>query len=491
MLKLDRSKFNHQFNGYKLKQKPKTDAFPIDMLQIEYSPLCPYPILEFVARYNSIFYNGDLYYFNSAMQLCKTCTALENCESTKIHDFQAPIADQFPPSIAFTNDLTLVYPGNESILYIFSNDVLLTTINVPFTDRSTLLSAYAKEDDIFVLFGTLSKDKKFPIHVLMGRISLDYNFEIQCSLVGQRIPFFTQINKEQFTILSEFPMKRSVTDDLVDIDAKLAESENVKTGVDYIWQQDEDQVTIHIILPVHTNRAAINCMFTSNSVKVNDYIQGKLYSPILPSECVWTLESNQYLTLYLQKTNQYRWQHVFEKDDGVLETIDSSLLAEFKERLEKYSGDEGRREMIAFTEQTEDIDFENESVSLNMFSLTGEILKSNNTSGMKFICNFGEGFVLKSDVDGVLFELEGLNTVHVGCFNAIGYVYASKQNSRIAISRNGGYCLIMGNNIYGYINSSGNSGDSFLLDGGAVLGCHLASTFGLVFFNDFALKIEF
>ncbi|KAJ3314822.1 NudC domain-containing protein 1 [Boothiomyces sp. JEL0838] len=368
------------------------------------------------------------------MQLMKRSTDLEDGETMKIYDFNPPITNQFPPSIAFTSDLIIVYPGNESTLYIFSNHALLTTINVPLEGPTTLLSANSIEDDIFVLFGSFTKDKKFPILVSLGRISLDYNFQIQCTMVGKRIPFYTQINDEHFTILSEFPMKTSKTEDLIDVDIGTNQKSDAnECRVDYIWQQDEDQVTIHIILPSPTNRSSINCMFTGNSIKVNDYIQGKLHSPIVASECIWTLEANQYLTLYLQKTTQYRWQHVFEKDDGVLETIDSSLLAEFKERLEKYSGDEGRREMIAFTEQTEDIDFENESVSLNLFTFNGEILKSNNTSGMKYICNFGKGFVLKSDVDGVLFEMDGLDTVHVGCFNAIGYVYASKQNSRIAI----------------------------------------------------------
>ncbi|KAJ3275520.1 NudC domain-containing protein 1 [Terramyces sp. JEL0728] len=424
------------------------------------------------------------------MQLIKTSTDMDNPDLTVVYDFKPAISDQFPPSLAFTKDLIIAYPGNEPVLYIFSNEMLLTTVPVSIEGNATLINSHLKEDDIYVLFGSITKDKKFPIALSLAKISLDYDFEIQCSMFGHRIPYYTKICDEHFTILSESPMKRNKADELMDVET-IEQPRVDPNNIDYIWQQDEEQVTIHIILPTQTNRSAINCMFTPNSVKVNSFFNGKLHSPIVPSECIWTLESNQYLTLYLQKGNQYRWQHIFENDDGVLETIDSSLLAEFKERLEKYSGDEGRREMIAFTEQTEDIDFENESVSLNVFSLQGEILKSNNTSGMKFICNYADGFVLKSDVDGVLFKMDGLNTVHVGCFNAIAYVYASKQNSRIAISRKGEYCVIMSNHIYGYIDSTGNNGDSFLLDGGHVLGYHLNSNYGLIFFKDSVTKIDF
>ncbi|KAH9252138.1 hypothetical protein BASA81_009988 [Batrachochytrium salamandrivorans] len=68
-----------------------------------------------------------------------------------------------------------------------------------------------------------------------------------------------------------------------------------------------------------------------------ELFSGDLFDRIHPSECIWTLEGPQQITLYIQKNRSgIRWPHLFAVDDAVLETLDDATLTEYTDRLEKY-----------------------------------------------------------------------------------------------------------------------------------------------------------
>ncbi|ORX47654.1 hypothetical protein BCR36DRAFT_413594 [Piromyces finnis] len=254
----------------------------------------------------------------------------------------------------------------------------------------------------------------------------------------------------------------------------------------YKWYQEMDDITLYFhLFELEKNR--VQCKFTKNKIILNvlnrnneiiEIFNDELWDEVIPEECVWTIErsrnkSGSIITLHLEKKNQVRWIQMFKEDDHVLETVDPSELANIKERLLMFTGnddeDQGLYPKINSIQQTEECDMEKSPISFVRLSKAGHITDINQGSGFEWLCtsfptldspyfmsdndncvtNSQEPSVvsylcLKQDVDGIILKPEDhLKMNHCAVFNAFGFVEASKRNKKFAyISNDFEYALI-------------------------------------------------
>ena len=116
----------------------------------------------------------------------------------------------------------------------------------------------------------------------------------------------------------------------------------------YQWSQEGADITVLFQLPWGTEKSAINCKFVTDHLVllVQDsvpYPYRKLWSTVKPEECLWTYEATSgLLSLFMTKMDEYtRWPQLFDKDDGVFETISPSNLADIKSKLDKFTARRG------------------------------------------------------------------------------------------------------------------------------------------------------
>ncbi|KAI9591554.1 hypothetical protein BDF19DRAFT_257697 [Syncephalis fuscata] len=252
----------------------------------------------------------------------------------------------------------------------------------------------------------------------------------------------------------------------------------------YSWTQTENdqELTIYIVLSRCVMTQQIQCEFTPTAIHI-DVLDGldpllwmqhrTLYDRIRPTECLWTLESGRLLTLHLQREGKStgglsRWPHVFADDDGVLETLDPSALAEIRDQLEKLTTNETASAIRArqppmthvFSDPLEAEDEEGETVSFYRvsnqattpaithcikptgqdwlglgarlpldISISANLSNINVPSRLPAIC-------LRQDIDGLVYELSGehiLHAQHAATFDAFGFVQASKRDRRFIV----------------------------------------------------------
>ncbi|KAI9143231.1 hypothetical protein BKA69DRAFT_1037039 [Paraphysoderma sedebokerense] len=232
----------------------------------------------------------------------------------------------------------------------------------------------------------------------------------------------------------------------------------------YMWSQTDTDVTICIklIKPItknevicHFNKASVQLLIRDNSTSAGSFLifDTHFFDAIIASDSTWTLENSRILTLYLEKSHSgTRWTYLFDPssgDTGVDETVDPNVLAEFKERLEKYTSDLLPSEentpaapfQEAFGQETEDIDFDYDSIVLQRFQYD-KVASSFPSSSLQFLCSTftsspssPPGVVLRYDVDAVVFTPiynsdQTFSLKHTGTINALGFVQASKRDKR-------------------------------------------------------------
>lgn len=224
----------------------------------------------------------------------------------------------------------------------------------------------------------------------------------------------------------------------------------------YSWTQDQTDITMQFVLPAGTPKAAISCAFTNQHINLIiraqdvdiSYPYRKLWGTVRADECTWTLEPNTGLfTIFLAKQDEYtRWPYIFDADDGVLETLDKSRLAEIAERLEKFTSaneETGKGPVVQTHQHTvgadidEDIDQDGQPIRFVVLNKKGELTEQISSGGSEWLCNsFGSSpsVCVKSDVDGQVYAFERKGIIiepkHVATFDAFAFVQASKRDSR-------------------------------------------------------------
>jgi hypothetical protein len=217
----------------------------------------------------------------------------------------------------------------------------------------------------------------------------------------------------------------------------------------YKWSQDGADITVQFQLPVDTPKSAIFCKFVPDHLNLIvqtgshdiSYPFAKLWSKVKPDECFWERDDNT-LTLFITKLDQHtRWPQLFDREDGVAETLTANALAAINQSLSKFTTDGGAQpaQHPAATDMDEDIDEVYQPVIFTVFNLAGDVVQEVASGHMNWICSSYHTAELPSvclqvDVDGVVFQLKEVNGSiefqHVASLDAFAFVQASKRDAR-------------------------------------------------------------
>ncbi|KAG1466878.1 hypothetical protein G6F46_000520 [Rhizopus delemar] len=223
----------------------------------------------------------------------------------------------------------------------------------------------------------------------------------------------------------------------------------------YKWSQEGQDITVWIQLPPNTPKSSINCKFIHDhlSLIVQDtpitFPFRKLWSTVRVDECVWTLDANRgLLTLFMSKVDENtRWPQLFDKDDGVLETLSAIELSEISQKLVKFTSEDSEQQYLkaaqhpAATDMDEDIDEAGQPVVFSVYDTLGNEVEEFSSGAYRWISQSFDAFkslpsiCLQMDVDGIVYELsEGkdhsIQIKHTATFDAFAFVKASKRDAR-------------------------------------------------------------
>lgn len=229
----------------------------------------------------------------------------------------------------------------------------------------------------------------------------------------------------------------------------------------YQWSQEGADITVQFKLPENTPKSAISCKFVVDHVSLLvqnssiSYPFRKLWSTIQPDESLWTLQDNT-LTLCMTKVDENtRWPQLFDKDDGIMETLSDHHLSEIKSRLAKFTSEDSNAATTALvsnpsfvqaaqhpaaTDMDEDVDDAGEPVVFGVYDCSGNVVDEFHSGTSRWICSSFEAahrlpsVCLQMDVDGLVFTLtevgDKIQIEHTATLDAFAFVQASKRDAR-------------------------------------------------------------
>ena len=402
-----------------------------------------------------------------------------------IYEFAIP-SNSFPSVQSAGKSCVLICDGRQSLYAVkYKNDPFdidwQTTVSLAIvisawqsTDFSVLLHAALSADEK-TLFAVISQHTKPPegafkdpnrinFHVHVLSITLENAVtRLLFTTKGQKQPQHVVFDREvqELLILSEslyetvVPIGNSEEASKDTTVQKQQESNHDK----YVWTQTDEDVTIHIHLPRNVHKNEIQCHFQKQSVRVRIGTEVILtettFDATVPSDCFWTLENQNCLSLYLTKQHEKtRWTHVWATDDGVLETLDPHIVDAHTQSLSKYTDtpDSGLFQQ-AFSEKSEMIDFEGTLVTMARFSVNGQRIQECRGSGFTWLgpcLNPRDPAVcLGYDVDGLIYKFGStlgsrLEPVHALTLPAFAFVGASKREKRfLGFTSHGDYGIVV------------------------------------------------
>ena len=268
--------------------------------------------------------------------------------------------------------------------------------------------------------------------------------------------------------------------------------------IDYIWTQTESDITVFLHLPNVVHKSDVQCKFTSSNIKLSlahphniEIFDAKPFDDIVASESCWTIEDGKLVTLYITKPDHAcRWTHFWEHDDQIEETVDPSVLAEIRERMERFTGDLGElggdgtnpmdTQPTTLESRQEDCDLETSEALMMRFQIHPQqsCTDVNLCSGQQWICPGMDdrSICLKYDVDGTIFDFHDDGTLtHSATIPAFAFIQASKRDRKfVRFSPDFQYGIIVEtrNRMYIYRHPDGQGtvkqGDQFIVDLGGV-----------------------
>jgi hypothetical protein len=437
-----------------------------------------FSILEYCTKVNHLYrFKDELFYFDDQIKLHMMTS--NSFEPICVYSFPCRGEFLFAPKLVIVSNYLVVSTGHDNFLYVLSirnNGVQLeATLDVGIVESShapTLLDAKILDNRLWCIM-MATKDggdyQKQEIELtLVSSPIVSGEVQMIGKVTGKKAPHFAIIQpNHSFTTLS---------DNAFHLEAARVHETSTPVPSDqihstqYKWTQTDEEVTVHMTLSDEHLKHQLNITIQKETTLIQSLLRGKLlggklFDLVIPHESIWTLEDSKLLTVYFTKSNKRcRWSHLFAEDDGVLETLDSTTLKEYTDRLEKYTGTDeatAMKELLAMTEQSENIDFNGESCTLATYRFESGRLELENeisNTGMSWLCPvYGSPtkFVLKYDVDAAIFEMMNHSFKNVEVFAALGYIRASKREaSLMSISEELDYCVILESKRHLYIYSN-------------------------------------
>ncbi|KAI8047716.1 uncharacterized protein B0P05DRAFT_565367 [Gilbertella persicaria] len=311
-----------------------------------------------------------------------------------------------------------------------------------------------------VLFVVYSKTKTNEFNIATLELAIpsshtkrldDGSFVLQLNTLhiqkGTEVPVYCAITPSGKQCILGSEVKYNPVHPVVDPDEPM---EEVPKKPLYQWSQEGTDITVQFELPQNTPKSAISCKFLTDhlSLLVKDtaisFPYRKLWSAVQPDECTWTLEKDTLTLLITKKDERTRWPHLFDQDDGVLETLSPTQLSEINHRLAKFTSEEPLHpsQHPAATDMDEDIDDAGTPIVFSVYNNTsGLAIDEFNTGSYHWICssyNYEDempSVCLQMDVDGLVFTLtetqDGLiQAEHTATMDAFAFVQASKRDAR-------------------------------------------------------------
>lgn len=395
-----------------------------------------------------------------------------------------PTEPQYPSLIALNNDLLLATngAGDIEVINLERGQVVMSTRYEGDGSEGVspvpcvLLTAQLINDALIRLVvqsRAATRKTEFNIATLDLSLSND-QLTLLHMLRGSEVPVYCQLTPTTHSTQSRLILGSETSYDTVHpamSDDVQPEDETVEqerpltraqppTPPPYQWTQEGEEMTIQFALPSGTPKSAVSCQFApghlSLIVRAQDvdisYPFRKLWSTIRADDCTWTIDSDSgVLSLFLVKHDEHtRWPHVFDQDDGVLETMDAAKLDDIMRRLDKFT--DGNTPFVQAMQHPvaqdidEDIDESGQPVYFSVYdNATGRLVQNIQSSGREWLCGSFHApqleyqqrlasVCVKSDVDGQVYAFNDEGSIiapeHVAIFDAFAFVHASKRDSR-------------------------------------------------------------
>jgi hypothetical protein len=237
----------------------------------------------------------------------------------------------------------------------------------------------------------------------------------------------------------------------------------------FIWMQTSTDVSIHLSLSgdlradinqvqwrvngdqIHLSISQVRTPSGTLIHNALTLLEGNLWTSIVTSESLWTIESRRHFTIHLEKQSPgTRWSQLFQDETlAPLETQDPSELIAFREQIEKYTSEINETMGVQSTpsmrglynDGREDIDVEIDEHHFHLVHIDSAqsegAIHSKVDSGLHQYLGMAWpfGVCLKYDVDGLVYQAsESSRLVHTFTQNALAYIQASKRDRRFTIA---------------------------------------------------------
>ncbi|GCB68149.1 hypothetical protein scyTo_0010355, partial [Scyliorhinus torazame] len=276
------------------------------------------------------------------------------------------------------------------------------------------------------------------------------------TLHGKLAPHYAAVEQDgsSLIIASDKPFK------FVQIDGKPVEEQKLqkmdtsqKKEPIYYWQQTDEDLTVNIQLPDNTTKLNIDFQLSPGHLQVGlkghtAFVEGQLYSPVDQGLSTWTVNDNSLEIFLFKKNRGVTWPQLIIGDRRGEFIMDPDKASQINEGLlnltsEELNTDPEKDKPPCNANELEECDrFPDDSASLTRFDANS--LKAThvvNLSSHQYLFTAVVDpaempcLCLRHDVDALLWQPHTQQEnmwEHIGTFNALGYVQASKRERKFS-----------------------------------------------------------
>lgn len=228
----------------------------------------------------------------------------------------------------------------------------------------------------------------------------------------------------------------------------------------YEWTQSATDVTIKVQLPADVTKQDISCTIGAKDVVVGlvdgtTFARGALFAPVDPVASSWTIQDHVLEVILEKKEQDWTWTSLFDDGRGyshkhhgensdhqdILQKKLEELQSDKKEEITGGPGSpaEAASPLVQYT--LEECDAVEDDVALFVFGQDGSVTQRYGLGGHQLlftapaVANQPPFFCLRHDIDALLWQPEAPlfeSWKHMGTFNALGYVQASKRDRKFS-----------------------------------------------------------